>query len=216
MLFSMVLYTPVSAQTNQNTAGPAASRPTLTIQLPAPPAPVPVSLKPRTTALIVLDMAEATCKPQARCMGQMLPAISALLSKARQADVYVVYSRPPTPSGSELLPEVAPQPGDGVVSPPAQDKFFGTELDAMLKAKGVSTVIITGWRVNGAAVYTSVGATLRGYTVVVPEDTSLAPTDYDVAIGRYQILTQLSSNATNEPLKPKASTLSRSDLITFE
>jgi hypothetical protein len=75
----------------------------------------------------------------------------------------------------------------------AQDKFFGTDLDSMLKAKGISTVIITGWRVNGAVVYTSVGATLRGYTVVVPEDTSLAATEYDVAIGRYQILTQLSS-----------------------
>jgi hypothetical protein len=38
----------------------------------------------------------------------------------------------------------------------------------------------------------------------------------DVAVGRYQLLTQLSSNAANEPLKAKASTLSRTDLITFQ
>jgi nicotinamidase-related amidase len=85
-----------------------------------------------------------------------------------------------------------------------------------LKTRGITTVILTGWRINGAVVYTSVGATLRGYTVVVPEDTSLAATEYDVAIGRYQILTQLSSNASNEPLKARASTLTRTDLITFQ
>ena len=42
-----------------------------------------------------------------------------------------------------------------------------------------------------------------------------ASTDYDVAIGRYQLLTQLSNNAKNEPLKKGAVTLSRGDLITF-
>jgi hypothetical protein len=64
--------------------------------------------------------------------------------------------------------------------------------------------------------YTSVGATPRGYTVVVPVDTTLDATDYEIAIGRYQILHQNSSNATNEPLKERASTLSRTDLITFK
>ena len=44
---------------------------------------------------------------------------------------------------------------------------------------------------------------------------SLAATDYEIAIGQFQILNQNSVNAENEPLKPKASTLSRSDLITF-
>ena len=58
-------------------------------------------------------------------------------------------------------------------------------------------------------------ATLRGYTVVVPTDASLAATDYEVAIGQFQILNQNSANADNEPLNPKASTVSRSDLITF-
>ena len=64
--------------------------------------------------------------------------------------------------------------------------------------------------------YTSVGATLRGYTVVVPVDASLDATDYEIAIGQYQILHQNSSNAANEPLKARASTLSRTDLITFK
>jgi len=50
----------------------------------------------------------------------------------------------------------------------------------------------------------------------VPVDASLAATDYETAIGVYQILNQNSANPTNTPLKPKASTLSRTDMITFQ
>ena len=71
-------------------------------------------------------------------------------------------------------------------------------------------------KISGSILYTSVGATLRGYTVVVPADTTNAPTDYEVPIGIYAMLNQNAANPTNEPLKPRCSTLSRSDLITFE
>jgi hypothetical protein len=64
--------------------------------------------------------------------------------------------------------------------------------------------------------YTSVGATLRDYAVVIPVDTTTAATDYKTAIGFYQILNQGNGNLTNEPLKPKAPTLSRTDMITFQ
>jgi hypothetical protein len=69
--------------------------------------------------------------------------------------------------------------------------------------------------VSGSVTYTSVGATVRGYTVVVPVDTTAAATDYEQAIGFYQIINQSNGNMTNEPLKPKAPTLSRTDMITF-
>ena len=114
------------------------------------------------------------------------------------------------------LPAVAPAPGDPIVESVGQDRFYSTDLDKILKAKGITTVILTGWKVSGSVVYTSVGATLRGYTVVVPTDASLAATDYEVAIGQFQILNQNSANATNEPLKPNASTLSRTDMIVFQ
>ena len=117
---------------------------------------------------------------------------------------------------SKWLPEVAPAPGDAMSDSYAQDRFYNTDLDKMLKARGITTLILTGWKVSGSVVYTSVGATLRGYTVVVPTDASLAATDYEVAIGQFQILTQNSANATNEPLKTNASTLSRADMIVFQ
>jgi nicotinamidase-related amidase len=114
------------------------------------------------------------------------------------------------------MPAVAPASGDPLIASKGQDRFYSTELDNVLKGKGITTVILTGWKVSGSILYTSVGATLRGYTVVVPADTTNAPTDYEVPIGIYAMLNQNSANATNEPLKPKATTLSRSDLIRFE
>ena len=84
------------------------------------------------------------------------------------------------------------------------------------KAKGITTIIMVGWKVSGSLTYTSVGATLRDYTVVIPVDTTAATTDYEQAIGFYQILNQGNGNLRNEPLKPKAPTLSRTDMITFQ
>ena len=117
---------------------------------------------------------------------------------------------------SEWMPEIAPQKGDVTVVSYGQDRFFKTDLDQTLKAKGVTTLILAGWKISGSVLYTSVGATLHGYTVVIPVDGSLGPTDYEEIIGRYQILNQNAANPTNQPLKEKTSTLSRTNLITFQ
>jgi nicotinamidase-related amidase len=186
-----------------------------TLQMPQSPDPVPVVLDAATTALLVFDIVDPICTRQPNCTGKMVPAISSLLAKARKAGVTVVYGTR-APTMSNWLPEVLPAPGDIKIESQAQDRFYNTDLDQMLKAKGITTLILTGWKVSGSVTYTSVGATLRGYTVVVPIDTTLDGTDFEIAIGRYQILHQNSSNATNEPLKNKAATLSRTDLITFK
>jgi len=182
--------------------------------MPATPDPVAVTVDYTKTAVLVMDVAEQTCRPQPRCATGMVPHIASLLASARAAGAYVVYTVPP--SGSPVLPEVAPASGDPVFSGQGQDRFFNTNLDYMLRSHGVNTVVLAGWREDGSVMYTSVGATLRGYTVVVADDGVGAAQDYDVAIGRYMMLTQLSANATNQPLKPNAVTLSRSDLITFQ
>jgi nicotinamidase-related amidase len=193
----------------------AASKPLLTLQMPALPDPVRVTLKPATTALLVFDVVDPICKAQPKCMGGMVPAIASLLARARKTGMFVLYSTR-GPTISKWLPEVAPAAGDPVVESFGQDRFYNTDLDKMLKAKGITTVILTGWKVSGSVLYTSVGATLRNYTVVIPVDASTATTDYETAIGIFQILNQNSANVTNEPLKAKASTLSRTDMIDFQ
>ncbi len=70
----------------------------------------------------------------------------------------------------------------------AQDRFYNTDLDKLLKAKGITTMIMVGWKISGSVTYTSVGAMMRDYTVVIPVDTTAAATDYETAIGFYNVL----------------------------
>jgi nicotinamidase-related amidase len=191
------------------------TKPPLTLQMPSPPDPVPVVLNSSTTALLIFDIVDPICSRQPNCTGKMVPAISALLARARQAGVTVAFGTR-APTMSKWLPEVLPAPGDIKIESQAQDRFYNTDLDKTLKGKGITTLILAGWKVSGSVTYTSVGATLRGYTVVVPVDASLDATDYEVAIGLFQILHQHSANAANEALKDRASTLSRTDLISFK
>jgi nicotinamidase-related amidase len=190
-------------------------KPPQTLQMPSPPDPVPVVLDPATTALLIFDIVDPICTRQPNCTGKMVPAIASLLARARQAGVTVAFGTR-APTMSNWLPEVLPAPGDIKIESQAQDRFYNTDLDKTLKAKGITTLILAGWKVSGSVTYTSVGATLRGYTVVVPVDASLDATDYEIAIGRFQILHQHSANAANEALKDRASTLSRTDLIAFK
>jgi nicotinamidase-related amidase len=196
-------------------SGGGAEKPMQTVQMPATPQPVAVAVKAATTAVLVSDMIDPTCKSQPKCTGTMVPAIAALLAQARKAGAMVVHV---TRAGSaaKFLPETGPAPGDPVLPSFAQDRFYNSKLDETLKAKGITTLVLTGWKISGSVLYTSIGATLRDYTVVIPKDASLAAPDYEEAIGIFQILNQNSANAANEPLKPKASTLSRTDMITFQ
>jgi nicotinamidase-related amidase len=187
----------------------------LTLQVPSPPDPVPVVLDPATTALLVFDIIDHIASRQPKCRDHLAPVVSSLLTRARKAGVTVAYGTRAA-NMSTWLPEVAPAPGDIKIENHAQDRFYNTDLDKALKAKGITTLILTGWKVSGSVTYTSVGATLRGYTVVVPIDATSDATEYEIFVGKYQILNQNSANATNEPLKPKTSTLSRTDLITFK
>src|SRR6516165_3619651 len=47
-----------------------------------------------------------------------------------------------------------------------------------------------GFWISGTMAYTSVGATVRNYSVVIPVGTITASTDYETTLGFYQILNQ--------------------------
>jgi nicotinamidase-related amidase len=206
---------PAQLSAQDTPAGRAASKPMVTLQMPALPAPVPVTLSPKTTALLVLDYVEPICNSQPKCKGEMLPAMLPFMARVRKAGMVVAYGTLEE-NMTKWLPELAPKPGDIKIVCTAQDRFYNTDLDKDLKAKGITTIIMAGWKVSGSVAYSSVGATVRGYTGVIPVDTTAATTDYEQVIGFYNILNQRGGNLTNQPLKPNAPTLSRTDLITFQ
>ena len=89
----------------------------------------------------------------------------------------------------ELVPELGPEPGDLVshrghgVSP-----FTGTTLDPILRAHGVSTVIVTGVSLNLGILGLAVEAVNLGYGVVVVRDAVTGvPADYADALVRHSL-----------------------------
>jgi len=193
----------------------SSGRPMQTLQMPAMPDPARITLNPKTTALLVLDYVEEICATQPKCKSQMLPAMIPFLERIRKAGLVVAYGTRAR-NMAHWLPQVAPAEGDIKIVNTAQDRFYNTDLDKLLKAKGVTTIIMVGWKVSGSVTYSSVGAMVRDYTVVIPVDTTTASTDYETAIGFYNVLNSGNANLANEPLKAKSVTLSRTDLIAFQ
>src|SRR4051794_21912206 len=190
-------------------------KPTQTLQMPAMPNPARITLNSKTTALMVLDYVEDICATQSKCKSQMLPAMIPFMQRVRKAGIVVAYGTR-AQNMTHWLKEVAPAEGDIKIVNTAQDRFYNTDLDKLLKAKGITTLIMVGWKISGSVTYTSVGAMIRDYTVVIPVDTTAASTDYETAIGFYNVLNSGNATLTNEPLKPKSVTLSRTDLIAFQ
>jgi nicotinamidase-related amidase len=201
-----------AAQAQQNAR---ATGKMVTVQMPAIPDPARVTLDPKTTALIVLDYVESICNNQPTCKDKMLPAVTPFMERVRKAGITVAYGTREQ-NMSKWLKEVAPAPGDIKIVNTAQDRFYNTDLDKELKAKGIKTLIMVGWKVSGSVTYTSVGAMIRDYTVVIPQDTTSAGSDYETTIGFYNVLNSGNANLANAPLKPRATTLSRTDMITFQ
>ena len=191
------------------------NKPIQTLQMPAMPDPARITLNSKTTALMVLDYVEDICATQPKCKSQMLPAMTPFMERVRKAGRVVAYGAR-AQNMAHWLPQVAPAEGDIKIVNTAQDRFYNTDLDKLLKAQGITTMIMVGWKVSGSVTYTSVGAMIRDYTVVIPVDTTTASSDYETAIGFYNVLNSGNANLTNGPLKPKSVTLSRTDLIAFQ
>ena len=141
-----------------------------TVKVPPPPSLKPVTIDRATTALLMLDFNKQTCNPERRprCIAS-LPDVSKLLASARAAGVPVMYRLGGGGAATDIATEVAPRAGEPVVSS-GVDKFVGTELESLLKQKGVKTVIVVGVAAHGAVLYTASGAAMRDLKVIVPLD----------------------------------------------
>jgi nicotinamidase-related amidase len=136
----------------------------------APPAPElkPVTVDAKTTALLLLDFVNPNCTNRPRCMAS-LPAMKKLLTEARAKGVPVVYSLAGKATTADIMKDIAPAAGEPSVRA-SVDKFAGTDLEKILKDKGIRNVIVTGTAAHGAVLYTGSAAALRGMSVIVPVD----------------------------------------------
>lgn len=66
--------------------------------------------------------------------------------------------------------ELAPAPGEPVVVKPSWSAFFGTDLDALLRARGIGTIVLAGTTTPNCVRSTAYDGLARGFNVAVLRD----------------------------------------------
>lgn len=133
------------------------------------------SIDPTTTALLVMDFQTLIVEGYASDKDSLLQRTAMLLDTARRSGARVIYVvvgfRPgyPEVSGRNLSfsgiksagrfapgdpvaaihPDLAPEPSDVVVTKHRVSVFAGTDLDMILRANGVETLLLAGVATSG-------------------------------------------------------------------
>jgi nicotinamidase-related amidase len=164
-------------------------------------------LDPRTTALLVMDMQSGIVDMVPDGKEGLLTRTAKLLDAARKASVRVVYVvvgfRPGYPevsprnasfapiresgrfaaggAGTEIHPALAPRAEEVVVTKHRVSAFAGTDLDMILRANGIETLVLAGIATSGVILSTTRHAADADYRLVVVED---ACADRDAEVHR--------------------------------
>jgi nicotinamidase-related amidase len=141
------------------------------VKAEAAPELKPVTIDPKTTALLVMDIVKGSCNNERRprCVASV-PAIAKFLNEARAKGVTVIHTVAGTGTVADILPDVAPKSDEKVITGTNANKFIRSDLEKTLKDKGITTVIAVGTAAHGAVLYTSSEAAFMGFKAIVPVD----------------------------------------------
>jgi nicotinamidase-related amidase len=147
------------------------------------------------TALLVIDVQKDLCPPE---YAPLYPRLRQVIDAARQAGVFVVYVQnivlsdgasqsnseksrrtylgmrseytlDGTP-GAQFMDQIAPEGHDPIVRKHRLNSFEGTNLNLVLRSRGIETIICTGVATHGCVISTSYAAIALDYYVVVVSD----------------------------------------------
>jgi nicotinamidase-related amidase len=156
----------------------------------------PSTLDPKTSALLVMDFQTAVVDMVPTEKEGLLTRTATLVESARKAGMRVIYVvvgfRAGYPevspgnqiyapiresgrfaegsAGMEVHAAVAPKPGEVVVTKRRVSAFFGTDLDVILRANGIETLLLAGIVTSGVVLSTVRYAADADYRLVVVED----------------------------------------------
>lgn len=150
---------------------------------------------PTKMALLVMDMQEGIVARFAQ-IGDALTPVNAAIAAARDAEIPVIYVRVAFRQGfpeispnnkafsatkqrssaqtmlssMEIHPAVAPQPTDIVVTKRRVSAFSGSDLEIVLRAQGISHLVLCGIATSGVVLSTLREAADKDYQLTVLAD----------------------------------------------
>ena len=157
------------------------------------------------SAVVVIDMANDFVYPggviadaggaeyQARAQ-RVIPPLARLLAAARRSGITVIYATDAHQSGdselkkwpphamqgtrqAEIVPDLAPQPGDVVLGKSTYSPFTSTAIEAVLRERGITRLVIAGLHTDCCARHTSGDAFQKGFDLVWVTDALQAFTE---------------------------------------
>lgn len=160
----------------------------------------PLSLDPKTTALLVMDY-QTTIVAMAPDAENLLARTKKLLDAARAKGVTVIHVvvqfREGYPevshrnqafgmlkssgrmiegkAGTEIHAAVAPRAGEPIVTKRRVGAFSGSDLDCVLRAGGIETIVLAGISTSGVVLSTLRLAADLDYRIVVASDSCADP-----------------------------------------
>lgn len=156
-------------------------------------------------ALLIIDMLNDFAHPQgvlySPSVREIIPKLETILKSAREKGWLVVYlcdaHRPDDKEfetfpphcldnswGGEIVEELRPRDGDYLVKKRRYSGFFGTDLDLLLREKGIEELHLTGCLTDICVLFTCADAYFRGYKLYVSRSATaaLTPTDHEYAL----------------------------------
>jgi nicotinamidase/pyrazinamidase len=153
----------------------------------------PRLLRPKRPVLLVLDMIQDHLTPglplevpRARLI---VPAVQQKIAAARASSTPIIYvcdaheegdpdyahgawpkHAAAGTAGADVVPELAPAPGDHLVSKPTYSAFTRSNLAPLLDDLGADELILTGCATELGLAATATDALQRGFVVTIPPD----------------------------------------------
>jgi nicotinamidase-related amidase len=178
-----------------------------------------IYIEPKSTAFLVMDFQTLIVDNYAMDKEALLRRTARLLDAARAARMTIIYvvvgfraDHPEvsarnvmfsaiTEGGaftaesddSEIHPAVAPKRGDIIVTKHRVSAFAGTDLDMILRANGIETLLLAGIATSGVVLSTVCHASDADYRLVVVTDCC---SDSDEEVHRILVEKVLSRQAT--------------------
>jgi nicotinamidase-related amidase len=159
------------------------------------------AIEPSRSALLVMDFQTDIVGRFGDAIAPVIERAKSVVAAARKAQLPIIYVvvgfRPGYPElnlrnasfaalaktgrlvvttpGSDIVPAVRPQEGDVVVLKHRVSAFAGTDMDMILRAKGIDTLILLGLSTSGVVLSTVRHGSDADYQLIVVKDCCADP-----------------------------------------